>query len=94
MCTARARPTATRGAAQLGLGRRSTRGPRSGLARPASAARARVTAHSDAARGGGAARLPYGGDLTGARETAGESVAGLTGAWTATRHDGVDGGVG
>jgi hypothetical protein len=38
--------------------------------------------------------LPYDGDLTGARETAGESVAGLTGAWTAARHDGVDGGIG
>jgi hypothetical protein len=49
---------------------------------------------ASAARNGDAARLPYGGDLTGARETVRESVAGLTGAWTAARHDGVDGGVG
>jgi hypothetical protein len=53
-----------------------------------------VTAHGGAAHDSGATRLPYGGDLTGARETAGESVAGLTGTWTAAQHDGVNGGVG
>jgi hypothetical protein len=58
------------------------------------AARARVKAHGGAAHDSGATRLPYGGDLTGARETAGESVAGLTGTWTAAQHDGVNGGVG
>jgi hypothetical protein len=31
--------------------------------------------------------LPYGGDLTAAQETAGESVVGLTGAWTAASGD-------
>jgi hypothetical protein len=40
--------------------------------------------------------LHCGGDLTGAREAAGENMADLTGAWTAARHElmGVDGGVG
>jgi hypothetical protein len=38
--------------------------------------------------------LPHGGAPTGARERDGESVEWLTGAWTAARHDDVDGGVG
>jgi hypothetical protein len=50
--------------------------------------------HGGIVRGGGAAWLPHGGALTSARETAGENVARLTGAWTVARHDGVDGGVG
>jgi hypothetical protein len=50
--------------------------------------------HGGTVRGGGAAWLPHGGVLTSARETAGENVARLTGAWTVARHDGVDGGIG
>jgi hypothetical protein len=83
MCTAHARPTATRGVAQLSLDRRSARGPRRGPALPASAARGAARACTTAR--GGTARLPYSDDLTGAWETTGESVAGA--------HRRVDGGV-
>jgi hypothetical protein len=109
-CTARARPTATRawpaftvlarlasvanghaGTTQLSLSQRSVRSP----ARPASAAHSarheRAWRHSAWRRRCTAASRRR---LIGARETAGENVARLTEAWTAARHDGVDGGVG
>jgi hypothetical protein len=60
-----ARPTATRGGARFGLGRRNARGP----ARPASAAR---DAHGGAVRGGGASRRRP----TGARKSAEETGRG------------------
>jgi hypothetical protein len=75
------------------LGPRSRRrlGPR---AQRVCSPRRGPTRSTIAARGGGAARLPHSGALTGAREMVGESMARLTDAWTAARHDGIEGGIG
>jgi hypothetical protein len=67
-----------------------------GLAQLCRRERARGADAHDGAVHSSVARLHCDDDLTGAREAAGENMAGLTGAWMAVRHElmGIDGGVG
>jgi hypothetical protein len=82
-CAACARPSLAR----LGLGLRSLCGPRPGLAQPGASMHVpRRERERRSARG--AARVPRGGDITGAREAVQERARqGLTGAWMVARHE-------